>query len=62
MSSTMVFAAPDVPVRLSVPEFVSASVPVPEIVLVTVRTWPAEKLNWSVPLSVTVPVTIAPSF
>ena len=33
-----------------------------EIVLVTVRTWPAEKLNCSVPLSVTLPETVAPSF
>ena len=40
MSSTTVFAAPDVPVRLSVPVFVSESVPVPEITLLIVRVVP----------------------
>ena len=40
MSRTMVFAARDVPVRLSVPEFVSESVPVPEIVLLIVSVVP----------------------
>ena len=42
MSRTMVFAAPDVPVRLSVPVFVSESVPVPEIRLLIVRVLPAD--------------------
>ena len=45
MSRTTVFATPapsDVPVRLSVPEFVSESVPVPEIVLLIVRVLPLD--------------------
>ena len=60
MSRTTVFAGDVAPFRLSVPVFVSESVPVPEIVLLIVRApvW----FHWSVPLSMTSPVTVAPSF
>lgn len=52
------FAGDVAPFGLSVPVFVS--VPVPEIVLLIVRApvW----FHWSVPLSMTSPVTAAPSF
>ena len=48
----------DSPVSVNVPEFVSVRAPVPEIVPLIVRAvvW----LNWSVPLAVTLPVTLAP--
>ena len=42
MSKTMVFVAAVVPVRLSVPVFVSESMPVPEIVLLIVRVLPLD--------------------
>jgi hypothetical protein len=57
MSNTTVLVL-IVPLRLTVPVFDKASVPVPEIVLLTdiAAVW----LNCSVPFATTFPVTLAP--
>ena len=60
MSNATAFAILVVPVRFSVPVFVSESVPVPKIVLLIVRV--PGSLNWSVPLTVTLPETVASKF